>query len=477
MEHRRTGSIEEHLANPIFRIVQEEADRLGVEAYVVGGYVRDMLLGRPSKDVDIMSVGKGIDLARKVGERLGVQDVVVYQNFGTALVKYHEFEVEFVGARKESYRSDSRKPIVEDGTMEDDLNRRDFTINALAISLNGNRYGQLIDQFGGLADMEDKVLRTPLDPDITYSDDPLRMMRAVRFAAQLGFKIDADSLEAISRNADRLRIVSRERIVDELNKTVLAPVPSEGFKLLFRTGLLKLIFPELQNLHGVETQDGKGHKDNFYHTLQVLDNVAEKSDNLWLRWAALMHDIAKPATKRFEPGHGWTFHGHEDLGARMTPGIFKRIGLPLHDPMKYVQKLVRLHLRPIALTKENITDSAIRRLIFEAGDDLEDLMALCNADITSKNPAKVKRYMENFRLVQSKIAEVEERDRIRNFQPPVTGELIMKVFGIGPCKAIGDIKTAVKDAILDGVIENDETQAYAFMLKEAEKLGLKPLDA
>jgi len=467
--------LQKYIDQPVFHIIQEESDKLGVESYVVGGFVRDILLQRPSKDIDIMSVGKGIDLARSIGDRLGMKDVVVYQNFGTALVKHEGYEIEFVGARKESYRSDSRKPVVEDGTLNDDLSRRDFTINALAVCLNGASYGQLIDLFGGLQDLEKKIIRTPLDPDVTYSDDPLRMLRAIRFSAQLDFTIDERSLTAITRNAERIKIVSRERIIDEINKIVLSPVPSKGFKLLFHTGLLKIIFPEMTALHGVDVVNGKGHKDNFFHTLQVLDNLCAQSGDLWLRWAAILHDIAKPPTKRFEPGHGWTFHGHEDLGAKMVPGIFKRLSLPLNEKMKYVQKLVRLHLRPIALTKENITDSAIRRLIFDAGDDLEDLMKLCNADITSKNPVKVKRYMENFRLVQQKIAEVEERDRIRNFQPPVTGELIMEVFGIGPCKAIGDIKTAVKDAILDGVIENDPDQAYRFMLKEGEKLGLKPV--
>lgn len=466
-----------YLTHPVFRIAQEEADKLGVEAYVVGGFVRDLVLKRPSKDIDIMSVGRGIDLAEKVAERMGIDNLVVYKNFGTALIKQEGFDIEFVGARKESYRANSRKPVVEDGTLEDDLNRRDFTINALAICLNGEKYGQLVDRFNGLLDMEHKILRTPLDPDITYSDDPLRMMRAIRFATQLDFMIEQESLDAITRNAERIRIVSKERIVDELNKIILAPRPSRGFRLLQMTGIQSIIFPEMEALKGVETQDGKGHKDNFYHTIQVLDNLSEHTDDLWLRWAAILHDIAKPKTKRFEPGHGWTFHGHEDLGAKMVPGIFKRLGLPLNEKMKYVQKLVRLHLRPIALTKESITDSAIRRLIFEAGDDLEDLMKLCNADITSKNPVKVKRYIANFKLVQEKIAEVEQRDHIRNFQPPVTGELVMEVFGIGPCKAIGEIKTAVKDAILDGLIENDYDQAYSFMLKEGEKLGLKPVKA
>lgn len=467
-----------YIQKDIFPIVTEEADALGVDAYLVGGHVRDLLLNRPSKDIDIMSVGRGIDLAERVAGRLGLlEKLVVYKNFGTALIHVDGLEIEFVGARKESYRANSRKPIVEDGTLEDDLKRRDFTINALAVKVNSEELGTLVDLFGGLQHLEQKLLKTPLDPDITYSDDPLRMMRAIRFASQLNFMIEQESLEAIQRNAHRISIVSKERIVDELNKIVLSPHPSKGFKLLFNTGLLHHIFPEMMALQGVETVDGKSHKDNFYHTLQVLDNLSKHTDKLWLRWAAIMHDIAKPATKRFEEGVGWTFHGHEDLGAKMTPKIFKKLGLPLHEPMKYVQKLVRLHLRPIALVKEEITDSAVRRLIFEAGDDLEDLMLLCNADITSKNEEKVKRYLANFKKVEEKIREVEEKDRIRNFQPPVTGELIMKTFGIGPCQQIGIIKNAVKDAILDGIIENEEKQAYEFMLQEGIKLGLKPISA
>lgn len=465
-----------YVKNGIFTVITEEADALGVEAYLVGGHVRDLILNRPSKDIDIMSVGQSIVLAERVAARLGLQDkLVIYKNFGTALIHADGLEIEFVGARKESYRANSRKPIVEDGTLEDDLKRRDFTINALAVKINSDGLGSLVDMFDGLKHLEQKVIKTPLDADITYSDDPLRMMRAIRFACQLNFTIEDNSLAAIQRNASRIEIVSKERIVDELNKMVLSPRPSKGFKLLFNTGLLHLIFPELVALKGVDYVDGKGHKDNFYHTLQVIDNVSKHTDKLWLRWAAIMHDIAKPQTKRFEEGIGWTFHGHEDLGAKITPNIFKKLGLPLHEPMKYVQKLVRLHLRPIALVKEDITDSAIRRLIFEAGDDLEDLMLLCKADITSKNEEKVKRYLANFKKVEEKIREVEEKDRIRNFQPPVTGELIMKTFGIGPCRYIGEIKNAVKDAILDGVIENDEAQAYEFMLKEGIRLGLKPV--
>jgi poly(A) polymerase len=470
-----SNSITIELKEKIFQLIGRKADELKVNAYVIGGYVRDLFLKRDSKDIDIMSVGQGIELAQAVAEELGSPDkLVVYKNFGTALINYQEYVIEFVGARKESYRADSRKPIVEDGTLEDDIGRRDFTINAMGISLNSTTFGKLIDLHHGWDDLQHKILRTPLDPDITYTDDPLRMLRAIRFASQLDFFIEETSFQSIAKNADRVKILSKERVMDELNKIILSPVPSKGFKLLFKTGILKHIFPEMVALEGVEKQNGKSHKDNFYHTLQVLDNLSEHTDNLWLRWAAILHDIAKPATKRFEEDAGWTFHGHEDLGARMVPGIFKRLSLPLNEKMKYVQKLVQLHLRPIALTKENITDSAIRRLIFDAGDDLEDLMMLCNADITSKNPEKVKRYLKNFQLVKEKIILVEEKDRIRNFQPPVSGELIMKTFGIGPSKYIGEIKTAVKDAILDGVIENDEKQAYEFMIKTGKELGLIP---
>ncbi len=463
-----------HISDPIFKLIGEEADALEVKAFVIGGYVRDIFLNRNSKDVDIMSVGKGIDLAERVAKRLDITDkLVVYKNFGTALLHYKNYQIEFVGARKESYRQSSRNPIVENGTLDDDLNRRDFTINAMGISINAASWGTLIDKFEGVNDIENQVLKTPLDPDITYSDDPLRMMRAIRFASQLKFTIEKDSFDAIKRNAHRISIVAKERIVEELNKIILSPTPSDGFKLLLESELLPLIFPAMVKLKGVDIVNGKGHKDNFYHTLQVLDNVASKSNNLWLRWAAIMHDIAKPATKRFEPEHGWTFHGHEELGARMTPKIFKAMGLPLNDSMKYVQKLVRLHLRPIALVKEEITDSAIRRLIFDTGDDLEDLMTLCNADITSKNEFKVKRYMRNFELVQIKIKEVEEKDRVRNFQPPISGELIMETFQLKPCREIGEIKNAIKDAILDGDIENDYEQAFSLMLQLGEQKGLK----
>lgn len=465
--------IRQYLKNPIFKVISAEADLMGVETYTVGGFVRDMLLGRPSKDIDIMAVGSGIDLARRVSERLGKgAEVTVYANFGTALVKHENFEVEFVGARKESYRENSRKPAVEAGTLADDLNRRDFTINALAVQLNRANFGKLVDKFGGIRDMERGILKTPLDPDITYSDDPLRMMRAIRFASQLNFSIEHKSLESISRNAERIKIISKERIADELNKIVLSPKPSVGFKLLFNTGILAIIFPEMAALYGVDTIDGKSHKDNFYHTLQVLDNLSEHTDDLWLRWSAIMHDIAKPPTKRYEPGHGWTFHGHEDLGAKMTPGIFKRLSLPLNDRMKYVQKLVRLHLRPIALVKDVITDSAIRRLIFDAGEDLEDLLMLCEADITSKNDTKVARYLANYVKVRKRLKEVEEKDRIRNFQPPVSGQDVMEAFGIAPCQEIGDIKTAIKDAILDGIIQNNRAEALDYMYKLGKEKGL-----
>ncbi|MBE2247493.1 MAG: HD domain-containing protein [Candidatus Competibacteraceae bacterium] len=449
---------------------------LGIDTYLVGGYVRDVLLGRHCNDIDIMSVGKGLDLAEKVAKRLQLADkLVVYKNFGTALIHHENLEIEFVGARKESYRANSRKPIVEDGSLEDDLSRRDFTINALAVKLNQKDFGKMIDLFDGLTHLQHGLLKTPLDPDITYSDDPLRMMRAIRFATQLHFRIDDNSLAAISANAERIKIVSSERIADELNKIILALRPSIGFSMLSETGLLRHIFPEMEELKGVEYIKGKGHKDNFWHTLQVLDNVATQSSNLWLRWASILHDIAKPATKKFEPIVGWTFHGHEELGARMVPRIFRKLSLPLNDKMKYVQKLVKLHLRPIALVKEEITDSAIRRLLFEAGDDIDDLMLLCSADITSKNEEKVKRYIKNFQLVQTKLQEVEEKDRIRNFQPPVTGELIMQTFGIGPCREIGILKNSVKDAILDGLIENDPQQAFQYMLSLAEQFGLKPI--
>lgn len=463
--------MEKHLTHPIFKTIADCANQLGVDAYVIGGYVRDIYLGRESKDIDIVTIGKGIELAELVHKHLGEEaHLSVFKNFGTAQVKFGDLEVEFVGARKESYSRDSRKPIVEDGTLENDQDRRDFTINALAIGLSKNNFGKLLDPFNGLGDIEHKILRTPLEPEITYSDDPLRMMRAIRFSSQLGFTIEKESLDAISKNKSRISIVSKERITDELNKIILSPIPSVGFKLLFDTGLLHLIFPEMVKLYGVETINGKSHKDNFYHTLEVLDNTAKKSNNLWLRWAAILHDIAKPATKRFEPDHGWTFHGHEDKGARMVPKIFENLRLPLNEKMKYVQKLVLLHLRPIVLAKTEITDSAIRRVLFEAGDDVDDLMALCEADITTKNPNKVKRYLQNFELVREKLKELEEKDKIRNWQPPVSGEEIMEIFNLSPCKKVGDLKNALKDAILDGIIPNDREMALVFLKEKAKEM-------
>ncbi len=442
--------------------------------FVIGGYVRDLLLKRESRDIDIVVVGSGIDLAKEVAERIGRGTRVnIFKNFGTAMLRYKNLEIEFVGARKESYRTDSRKPAVEDGTLQDDQQRRDFTINALAISLNRETYGELIDPFNGLHDLEHKIIRTPLDPDVTYSDDPLRMMRAVRFATQLNFTIDDLSIKSIARNCNRISIISRERVTDELNKIMEAPVPSIGFRLLDKTGLLPLILPELDAMKGVEEKEGKGHKDNFHHSLKVLDNLAGRSDNLWLRWAALLHDIGKPATKKYSDESGWTFHGHDYLGSKMIPAVFSRLRLPLGNPMKYVRKLVMLHLRPIALAQEEVTDSAVRRLLFEAGDDIDDLMDLCESDITSKNDGKVRKYLGNFQLVREKLVEIEEKDRIRNFQPPIDGEFIMKTFDLQPCREVGIIKNAIKDAILDGVIGNNYDQAYDLMLKKASELGLK----
>jgi putative nucleotidyltransferase with HDIG domain len=460
----------------IFKKIAHAAAELQVPCYVVGGFVRDKLIGRPTKDVDIVCVGDGIALAHKVAERIrpGLQ-VNYFKNFGTAQVKLEDMELEFVGARKESYRSESRNPEVEPGTLEDDQLRRDFTINAMAVSLNTEDYGKLIDPFGGLRDIELQVIKTPRDPGGTFIDDPLRMMRAVRFAAQLQYAIDKRTLESITENADRIKIISQERITDELNKIILSPRPSVGFDYLYRTGLLQRIFPQMVDLAGAEYIDGKGHKDNFFHTLQVLDNASAHSKNLWLRWAAILHDIGKPATKRFEVGHGWTFHGHEVVGGKMVPKIFGKLKLPQHEEMRYVRKLVELHLRPISLTKENITDSAIRRLLFDAGDDLEDLMALCKADITSKNRQKVKRYLDNFEMVQERLKEVEEKDKIRNWQPPVTGEVIMETFALPPGKVVGDIKTAIREAILDGAIENTYAAAYDLMLTIARNYQLEPV--
>jgi putative nucleotidyltransferase with HDIG domain len=463
--------------HPVFDLVARAAASLGVRTYVIGGFVRDVLLKRPSKDLDFVCVGSGIALAEEVVRLAGRDDVTlaVYRNFGTAQVRVDGYELEFVGARKESYRSDSRKPVVEDGSLEDDQNRRDFTINALAISLNADDFGTLLDPFDGVADLRRKLIRTPLDPAVTFSDDPLRMMRAVRFASQLTFDIHPDTFDALVAMNERIEIVSQERISDELNKIITSPVPSYGFKLLDAAGLLCRIFPEFCELKGVEQIDGKGHKDNFYHTLQVLDNVAKYSTDLWLRWAAVLHDIAKPATKRFEKGHGWTFHGHEELGARMTPQLFRKLKLPLNDKMRFVRKLVRLHLRPIALAKEGISDSALRRLLVEAGEDLEPLMTLCRADITSKDGAKVRRYLQNFDRVEEMLKDLEERDKLRAFQPVVTGEYIMETFGLPPSRDVGILKAAVREAILEGQIANTLDSAVPFLLEEARKLGLKPV--
>lgn len=468
-------NLKEHLAdNPVFRLVGGIADSMGQPCFVVGGYVRDLFLKRHSTDIDFVTVGSGIKIAEKVASGLGGKtSLAVYSNFGTAQVKHKGMELEFVGARKESYSHDSRNPVVEDGTLDDDQKRRDFTVNAMAISLNEGSFGELVDPFDGLSDLGKRIIRTPLDPDVTFSDDPLRMMRAIRFATQLDFNILPATFEAIARNRQRISIVSRERIFDELTKIIKSPVPSKGFLLLERCGLLKIIFPELQALKGVEVVDGRGHKDNFFHTMQVLDNVALKSDNEWLRWAAVFHDIAKPVTKRYDRKLGWTFHNHNFVGMKMIPVIFKRMKFPMNEKMRYVQKMVELHMRPIALVEDEVTDSAVRRLLFDAGNDIDDLMLLCEADITSKNQEKIRRYMENFAAVRNKLVEIEEKDRIRNFQPPVSGNDIMEAFGIPPSHVIGEIKEIIKNSILDGKIPNDREAAWRLMVELAHERGLE----
>lgn len=464
----------EALSNPIFLVISETSSEISLESYVIGGFVRDYLLKKKlPKDIDIVSIGSGISLAEKVAEKLpGSPKVSVFKNFGTAMIKSEGLDIEFVGARKESYESNSRKPYVESGTLQDDQNRRDFTINAMALSLSKENFGALIDPFNGLSDLENKIIRTPLDPDITYSDDPLRMMRAIRFATQLNFEIEEKSLQAITQNKDRLKIISNERIVDELNKILAAPKPSVGLKLLFETGLLQYILPELIDLQGVQEQEGQRHKDNFWHTLEVVDNIAQNTNDLWLRWSALLHDIGKAPTKRFDKKIGWTFHGHEFLGSKMVFNIFKRLRMPLNDKMKFVQKMVRMSSRPIVIAEDIVTDSAVRRLVFDAGDDFESLMTLCEADITTKNPKKFKKYHDNFQLVRQKVVEVEEKDHIRNFQPPISGEEIMQIFNLKPSREIGVLKEAVKEAILEGKIPNEYEAAKAFMFEKAKKMKL-----
>ena len=467
-------NLKDSIDNKFFKVITAASRELGYDSYIVGGYVRDLLLKRQSNDIDVVTVGSGIELAKKTAELLpGKKHVKYYGRFGTAMINVAGHEIEFVGARKESYTADSRKPTCENGTLEDDQNRRDFTINAMAISLNENDFGELVDPFNGVQDLENKIIRTPLDPDITYSDDPLRMMRAIRFATQLHFMIETESFEAIRRNAQRIKIISMERVTEEMNKILMSSVPSIGFKLLDKSGLLPLIFPQMAALKGVEIQEGKGHKDNFYHTLEVLDNVANSGGDLWLRWAAVLHDIAKPQTKRFEKEAGWTFHGHEVKGAKMVPKIFANFKLPLNEKMKYVEKLVYLHLRPIVLAQDIVTDSAVRRLLFDAGDDVDDLMRLCDADITSKNEEKKARFHNNFQIVRQKLKEIEAKDHLRNWQPPVNGQVIMETFGIPESREVGVIKTAIREAILDGIIGNNFAEAYQFMKEEGSKLGLK----
>ena len=465
--------MQEHLQDKIFKLISETADEMGLEAYVIGGFVRDIFLHRPSKDIDIVVIGSGIELAERMAEKLGKKaKFSVFKTYGTAQLKTREWEVEFVGARKESYSHDSRNPVVEDGTLEDDQNRRDFTINALALCLNKDRFGELVDPFNGLEDLKNFVIRTPLNPDITFSDDPLRMMRGIRFASQLRFFLEERTFDAIARNKDRIKIITKERIADELNKIILSPKPSVGFILLEKTGLLQLIFPELLALKGAETKDGVGHKDNFYHTLAVLDELAATTDNLWLRWSALLHDIGKPRTKKFDPKLGWTFHNHNYIGEKMIPEIFRKMKLPTNEKMKYVQKMVGLHMRPIVLSEDEVSDSAVRRLLFEAGNDIEDLMLLCNADITSKNPEKVRRFRQNFQLVSQKLKDIEEKDRVRNFQPPIDGKEIMETFNLPASNIVGDIKMKIKDAILDGIIPNEYDAAKEYMLKIGTEMGI-----
>jgi len=468
--------MKEKLNNTVFKTISTIAGECNIDTYVIGGFVRDLLLSRESKDIDIVVIGSGIEIARKVAKKLGNLKVTTFKNFGTAMIKYHDLEIEFVGARKESYNRNSRKPIVEDGTLEDDQNRRDFTINALALSLNKGSYGEMLDPFNGVEHLKQKILKTPLEPDVTFSDDPLRMMRAIRFASQLNFTIEESTFNGIKNTKERISIVSKERITDELNKILLSDQPSTGLKLLDEAGLLELILPELHNLKGVEVKNGISHKDNFYHTLEVLDRIVPHTNDLWLRWATLLHDIGKPASKRFDKNAGWTFYAHNHISAKMTGQIFHKLKLPLSDKMKFVQKMVKLHMRPISLSEESVTDSAVRRLLFEAGDDIDSLMTLCEADITSKNTEKVKRYMKNFEVVRQKLKEIEQKDHIRNFQPPVSGEVIIETFALKPCREIGDIKAAIKEAILDGVIRNDYDEAYEFMLKKGAEMGLKPVN-
>ena len=482
MKHFSNDELLRALDHPVFRLIGDTADGLGLDCYVIGGWVRDLFLQRKSKDIDIVVVGHGVErpgivLAEELKKILSKAHIAIYRNFGTAQLKYKDIEIEFVGARRESYDRNSRKPITEDGTLEEDQDRRDFTINAMALCLNRNRFAELIDPFNGLADLEDGIIATPLDPDITFSDDPLRMMRCIRFATQLSFEIEAETFEAIERNKERIKIISGERIADELNKIILSPIPSKGFIDLDRCGLLPIIFPEMVQLQGVESRNGRAHKDNFYHTLEVLDNVAATTDpteekTLWLRWAAILHDIGKPKSKRWDNIAGWTFHNHNDIGERMIPNIFRRMKLPMNEKMKYVQKLVGLHMRPIVIADEEVTDSAVRRLLFEAGDDIDDLMTLCTADITSKNKEKKQRFINNFELVRQKLIDIEEKDRIRNFQPPVSGEEIMQIFNLKPSKEVGLLKNRIKDAILDGEIPNEYEPALKLLMEEAKKLGL-----